>query len=1042
MSDQSQPQIMLPQNPHASCIHQMFEAQVRQSPNAIAVEFEGRSLTYAELNCRANQFAYYLQRLGVTPDCCVGVYMERSPELIVTLLAIFKAGGTYVPLDLTYPVSRLMTMIETAQVSLVISQTAVSDRLPNHQPVVRFEAVESMVAQYETTNLCSTATLDSLAYVIYTSGSSGVPKGVAMPHRSLTNLVRWQISHSAIPNGRTLQFAAIGFDVALQEICSTLAAGGTLVLITHERRRDLFSLLRWLDEAAIERIFLPFVALQQLASIIQCKGIIPQHLREVITAGEQLRITPAIAHWFAHAPECLLHNHYGPSESHVVTAFTLTGSTNQAALLPPIGRPIANVEIVLLDEQLQPVPAGSVGELYIGGACLARGYINQPELTAERFIPHPLKPSAEARLYKTGDLARYLPDGNLEYLGRTDQQIKIRGFRIEPGEVETALEQHDQVKEAVVVAREDDTGNQRLVAYVVSTNAADPALTLTHLRNQLKTRLPEYMVPSAIVVLDHLPLTPNGKVDRQALPKPSPIRPVLREQCVLPRSPVECTLATIWAQVLDVDPIGIHDHFFDLGGDSLKAIQCIQRVQEQFSIEMPMVALFDAPTVAQFAELIGRSTASGVAQTTDHMTIEELCQEATLAPDIRVSDRAQPESMRQPAIALNAVLMTGATGFLGAFLLHELLQQTQATIYCLVRSTSLDAAQRKIQANLACYLLWRDDYTNRIVPVIGDLSRPKLGLTQHQFQELAQTVEAIYHNGASINLIYPYSALRDANVSGTEELLRLAVEGQVKPVHFISTLDVFQTGGAFSRQIITEQDHLNPRHAIHFDGYTKSKWVSEQMVSIAGIRGVPVSIYRPAMIVGHSQTGVANTNDLMNRLIKGFIQLGVAPNFDMMINIAPVDYFSKGMVHLSLLPACAGYAFNFINPNPVPMREFIDIINMCGNPVQIVEHQQWERALLQNLGRIDEIVSVLTSKPSKHSLSYLERSSVGANRVSCQNVLDGLQGSGLSCPSINDQLMRRYITYFTRVGFLSPTVPRAIASPFMPTGSSRQVGYG
>ncbi len=359
---------------------------------------------------------------------------------------------------------------------------------------------------------------------------------------------------------------------------------------------------------------------------------------------------------------------------------------------------------------------------------------------------------------------------------------------------------------------------------------------------------------------------------------------------------------------------------------------------------------------------------------------------------------------------------------MGAFLLHELLEQTRANIHCLVRAANPEAGKQKLQSNLKKYLLWNEENSSRIIPVLGDLSQPLLGVSEEQFLKLALEIDVIYHNGASINLIYPYAALRGANVFGTQELLKLATQLRIKPIHFISTLDVFQTSRPFSANFITEQDEINPSEAIHFDGYTKSKWVSEKMITIAQSQGLPISIYRPAMITGHSKTGAANVNDLMNRLIKGFVQLGRAPSFEMMINIAPVDYFSKGAIYLSRQAESLGKAFNLVNPQALLMSQFLETINACGYPVQQVGHGEWEDLLMRNMGSVDGIVSVLTSKASENSLSYLERCSVGAHLVSCQNVISGLKDTSIVCPLINAKLLNTYFSYFIHSGFLNAPV--------------------
>ncbi|MDB6111552.1 MAG: hypothetical protein JWR69_3302, partial [Pedosphaera sp.] len=453
--------------PRELCIHQLFEEQVKRTPEAVAVTFGGDRLTYRELTTRADQLAQHLQLLGVKADMPVGICLERSLDLVVGLLGILKAGGAYVPLDPAYPRERLGLMLENAQATVLVTQQSLVGMLPaTPSSVVCLDQPLPTVSMAQ--GLLPEAAPNSLAYVIYTSGSTGRPKGVAMEHRPLVNLIWWQLKNSVVGQGdRTLQFASLSFDVSFQEIFSTWCSGGVLVLVKEETRRDANRLATFLQEQQINRLFLPFVALNQLAESITEGTALSGTLREIVTAGEQLRITPRIKSLFERLEKCTLHNHYGPSESHVVTAFTLTGAPANWPALPPIGRPIANTEVHLLDEKLAPVATGEQGEVHIGGDCLARGYLHQPELTAERFVADPFRKGAAARLYKTGDLARALPDGNLEFLGRADHQVKIRGYRIELGEIETVLGQHPGVREGAVTVREETPGQKRLVAYVV-----------------------------------------------------------------------------------------------------------------------------------------------------------------------------------------------------------------------------------------------------------------------------------------------------------------------------------------------------------------------------------------------------------------------------------------------------------------------------------------------------------------------------------------------------------------------------------------------
>jgi amino acid adenylation domain-containing protein len=601
--------------PH-QCIHQLFEAQVERTPDNIAVVFEQHQLTYQELNSQANQLANYLQKLGVAPDVPVGIYLERSVAMVVGLLGILKAGGSYVPLDPSYPQDRLTYMLANSQVKVLIgSQQLVAGLPKSDTQVVYLDADWSKIDQENSANLGSEVRLEHLGYTIYTSGSTGLPKGVAMTQRALCNLIAWQIAQpTANPRATTLQFTPISFDVSFQEIFATCCAGGTLVLVTNEIRRDPFALLNLLDRAGIERLFLPFVALQQLAEAAVNSQSFPRQLRAVITAGEQLQMTPAIRKFFGNMPDCTLHNHYGPSESHVVTSFTLTSPVENWSVLPPIGRPIANTQLYVLDSQMQPVPIGVAGELYIGGDCLAREYFQRPELTAERFIPNPFdlsheSPSGRAqRLYKTGDLVRYLHDGNIEYLGRIDNQVKIRGFRIELGEIETLLSEHPTILQTTVVAREDSPGHKRLVAYCVTTEPerlrpGDSYSQIDELRSFIAQKVPSYMVPTFFVILSALPMTPSGKVDRRALPPPD-YRQNTAVTFVAPQDSIEIELTELWQQVLGINSIGIQDNFFDLGGNSLLAVSLLREIEQVWLQQLPLATFITAPTIARFAAVL------------------------------------------------------------------------------------------------------------------------------------------------------------------------------------------------------------------------------------------------------------------------------------------------------------------------------------------------------------------------------------------------------------------------------------------------------
>lgn len=596
--------------PREKPIHRLFEEQVENTPTAMAAMHGGRSLTYEQLNSKANQLARHLRKHGVRPDQVVGIFLERGLEMVIGLLGILKAGAAYLPLDPSYPAERLQYMLEDAAPPLILTQDKLKGLLPatDVEPLI-FETTLAALDSYSASNL-STAEVSlssrSLVYVIYTSGSTGRPKGTEMPHSSMANLIEWHRQQLPLrASERVLQFAALSFDVAFQEIFSTLCNGGTLVLLNEWMRTDARALLELLNNARIDRLFVPPVMLQSLAEYSRMAGIRPTTLRDVIVAGEQLRVSEKLVDFFKAQTACRLHNHYGPTETHVVTAFTLEGDPTQWPTLPPIGHPIPNVQIFVLDGRRQPVSSGVVGEVYIAGANTARGYLNRPELTAERFVTNPFDADPHARMYKTGDLGRWREDGVIEYLGRNDDQVKIRGFRVELGEVEAQLARHEQVKEAAVVAREDIAGEKRLVAYVTLRCAS--GASVDELNAYLKPLLPDHMIPSAFVVLNTLPLTPSGKLNRLALPAPA-AEAYASRQYEPPQGEVESALAAIWSDLLGVGRIGRHDHFFKLGGNSISTLRVVVRVLEEFSVHLTAVSVFRYPLLKEMAQVIEIST--------------------------------------------------------------------------------------------------------------------------------------------------------------------------------------------------------------------------------------------------------------------------------------------------------------------------------------------------------------------------------------------------------------------------------------------------
>nr|UXE46116.1 linear gramicidin synthase subunit B [uncultured bacterium] len=584
------------------CVHRWIECQAERTPNAVALSFRDVSLTYAALNARANRLARHLRGLGVGPEVLVGLCAERSMAMVVGLLAVLKSGGAYVPLDPSYPADRLAFMLDDARPAVLLTQEDLLERLPaSSTRVVCLDRDWATISGEPDGDLPDGAGLHNLAYVIYTSGSTGRPKGAMIHHLGLANYLAWCARAYAVHEGQGAPVhSSISFDLTITALLAPLISG---------RRVDLLN-----EDLGVE----------QLSEALRGSGdyslvkITPAHLRWLgdqldprdaagrtrafVIGGEALR-PEHIDVWRRHAPETELINEYGPTETVVGCCVYRVPRDRPISGPIPIGRPIANTRLYVMNEHLQPVPIGVAGELYIGGAGVARGYLRRPALTAERFIPDPFAPEPGGRLYRTGDMARWRPDGNLEYLGRADCQVKVRGFRIEPGEIEEALARHPAVREAAVVARDYGLDDRRLLAYVTLEDGS-AAPDDTELRRFLRSSLPESMIPSAFVTLERLPLTPNGKVDRDALPEPGANRTRLDTSFVAPRGAVEEEVACVWKEILGLERVGIHDNFFDLGGHSLLATQVVSRLRDASGVEISLRALFDSPTVAGLADRV------------------------------------------------------------------------------------------------------------------------------------------------------------------------------------------------------------------------------------------------------------------------------------------------------------------------------------------------------------------------------------------------------------------------------------------------------
>ncbi|MEG3908710.1 amino acid adenylation domain-containing protein [Microcoleus sp. w2-18bC1] len=1110
--------------PQNLCIHQLFEVQVEQTPDAVAVIFKEEHLTYRELNAKANQLAHHLQALGVKPETLVGICVERSLEMIVGLLGILKAGGAYVPIDPAYPSERITFMLKGSSVPVLLTQFRFVESLPEYQArVVCLDFDWEEISRSSEKNPTSNVTPHNLAYAIYTSGSTGQPKGVLISHQALVNHSVSIAKHYDLQaTDRVLQFTSISFDVAAEEVFPTWIGGGTVVLRLGSISPTIAEFQELINREKLTVLNLPASYWHEWVFVLDSSEIqLPSSLRLVVVGNEKV-LPDKLIDW-----QKIVGNHIRWLNAYGLTETTITSTIYEPDIWKeknladvkavPIGRPIANTQVYVLDTHLQPVPIGVPGELYTGGDGLARGYLNRPDLTQQRFIRNPFNNQPGSYLYKTGDVVRYLPDGNLELVGRTDNQVKIRGFRIELGEIESVLNQHLNVREAVVIDREDVPTNKNLVAYIVSnlfpervpyqieclvelSNGtqlllqtrdisfggvgligkldATPGqeihlqlqlpsnllqsplkgriawhqeqqtgvqLILTpetqslwhqnyqdllessgmvkslqrilagNLRDFIKQKLPSYMVPSSFVLLEAMPLTPNGKVDRRQLPVPTGNTSEMIESKNIPCTSTEILVSHIWAGLLGLKQVGVNDNFFELGGNSLLVIRLLSKLHEVCGVDIPIHRLFEFPTVAGIAQLIDKIRQVG---TIDNLTDNIL----DLSAEVFLDKEIQPHSLAFNQIGEpKCIFLTDATGFCGSYLLYELLLQTTADIYCLVNASNSDEGKNRLRTQLEFYTLWQPTFSSRIIPVIGDLSQSRLGISAAEFQNLANRIDVIYHNGESNNIIYPYSALKAVNVTATQDVLRLASQIKIKPVHFISTLGVFYSPHYFQRQLIAESDPLDSSQGLT-SGYGQSKWVAEKLMNIARERGLPVCIYRLGRFAGHSQTGAVATDDWLFRTIKGCIQLGMFPELEMMVEMIPVDYVSKAIVGISQAKSSLGQAFHITNHHQISWEYLINWIQSFGYPVKQVSTKKWRQELIHHLNYFPE--------NALHSLLPMFSEEAESQKIEFkfdnQNTREALSGTEICCPPLNAELLNIYFSYFLNIGFLSAPEPTTI----------------
>ncbi|MFF8955464.1 amino acid adenylation domain-containing protein [Streptomyces sp. NPDC014894] len=948
--------------PAATTVVDLIAARAAETPDATAVlDLAAAPLTYRDLDRGSSAVARRLREAGVRSEDPVAIAIPSSADAIVAILGVLKAGGCFVPIDPAQPPSRQRALITAGGARTVLTR----DDLPatgDHEPTPVHPS--------------------QLAYVVHTSGSTGEPKGVEVQHDTLLNLTTAFIAeHGLTAAHRLLMVPPPHFDAAFGDIFPVLAAGATLVIHPDPGSLTGPDLLKLCVEHRLSAVDTAAPLWQRWVADLAGERL----PLEIMMVGGDIVPAATVRAWAKHGIP--LHNHYGPTEATVCATShrTVDGSEHPTRL--PIGRPLPNVRVHLLDRALRRVPVGVVGEVYIGGTAPARGYRGNPAATAAAFLADPYGARPGARMYRTGDLARLNPHGTLEFVGRADDQVKIRGNRVEPGEVAAVLAAHPAVAEAVVVARGD-----RLIGYVgapaptaPTRDAPDPTTPDSRaavpdapgLRAFCADRLPAHLVPDTVVVLDALPTTSNGKVDATALPEP-PAGPSAPADP--PRTATERAVAAIWAAVLDQSDLDRTADFFAIGGHSLIAAHVLAAVRDRLGVTVPMRTLFTAPTVAAFAAAVDDGASA------DLPTVDRLRADAVPPPDIRPRTVHPPGS--PPAGTPRRILLTGATGFLGRHLLDRLLARTDARIHCLVRRSSID----------------RLPVADRVIPVPGDLSAPGLGLSAADHDTLT-TVDAIYHNAAVPHFAAPYSALKTAHVDATAAVLRLAGDSGA-PLHLISTLGVF-LGDAYDGRVVTETDAPTDPSGLT-SGYDLSKWAADAMAAAARDRGLPVSIHRIAAIVGDTATGAADPRSAFSRWLTGCIAAGAVPETAEVLDMVPVDTVAAAIVALSQAPDHLCRDHHYHGDGGLTRAALAAALTSAGHPTEVVPYHRWrERMLADPAGPFAPLAFSLPERPRPHP------------RFDCSRTWAAAAVAGVEFPPANERMLRRHLDFLTGAGALS-----------------------
>ena len=990
-------------------IKELFEEQVKKRPDKIAIIHNGKELSYRELNLKVNRFADKIttmyrnhfagESLYNKP---VGVCLERGPGMLVGILGILKSGGHYVPLLPHFPENRLKFIMEDSDIKIIFSENNIVKQLPflpeQGRIVVSLDEDVEDNANIRDENPDNINNSGDIAYIIYTSGSTGNPKGVTIPHIAVNNFVESVKADIISENDIIAQSANFAFDASIFEFWGTLLTGATLVIIDNHKVED-FMLLK--KEISDYKITSAWFTTSLFNAIVDCDPELLFPLKSVLFGGEACNVSSVKKLLEMKPPSLTLVNGYGPTECTTFSAYCIITDQYKESDIIPIGKPLHNYSAYILDTKLNPLPVGVPGELYIGGDSLAIGYLNRAELTKERFIENPFVSKGDkemhrnTRLYKTGDLVRWLPDGNIEFLGRTDFQVKIRGFRIEPEEIETVLLRHEDVKQCVVIP-----WNQQLIAYWVP---RDNAVAREDMKTFLGRQLPAFMIPTAFIKMESFKLNSNFKVDRSKLPIPK-LEDIMssKREYNPPITLTEVTLADIWKELLALDKISVNDNFFEIGGNSILTVRMLSSVKRKLGTDVNISQMFAQPTIAYLAAFIdGTGITSGKSENNLSLALKD--SEMVVKVENTKSEREQ-----QPS----CILLTGVTGFLGVYLLDGLIKKTNAEIYCLIRGKDIEDVQMRYEATLDLY---KKEYLKnhpRVKLVKGNLAEINLGMDDATLKMMNDKIDSIYHSGAMVHHMYDYNTMRKSNVLSTFDLLKIAATGKKKTLNYISTLSVasIRDVNGCTVEVNTEDSPLST------NGYTLTKWVSEKILNNA--QGIDINIFRPGNITGDTKHGICppeKNHALL--LMKGCIQMGASPDWKRSMEMTPVDILADAIIELATTSRGVN-TYNMNNPHEITWREYIDIIESDGFKMELLPVNIWKE---KHLAMTDERNAMYPIREFylKERKDIMTREWKTFSRWNSREVMEKTLLAGIHYPEKYDDYFRLILNYLKEIAFLT-----------------------